>query len=286
MHPDGDVSDFQGISPKTTSIIHSGICARANHSPYSQNSDIACMMTLGTTLTRRTLASLELFRGLLPAAQQDVVASARAQRFIRNARIFNQGDSNARAHVLLDGSVRISQSGSDGAQIVMRLIAPGEMFGTVALFTDHRYPADAEAMTDTFEVSWSGADLLKLMQRHPQVATNALKIVGKRLQEAQDRMRELSTQRVEQRVAHAIVRLIRQTGRETEDGIAIMFPLRRKDIADICGTTLYSASRILTAWEKAGWLVTRDQRLIVRKPSEIRRIGEDLRGLRRGKGIA
>jgi CRP-like cAMP-binding protein len=244
------------------------------------------MMTLGTTLTRRTLASLELFRGLLPAAQQDVVASARAQRFVRNARIFNQGDSNPRAHVLLDGNVRISQSGSDGAQIVMRLIAPGEMFGTVALFTDHRYPADAEAMTDAFEASWSEGDLLKLMQRHPQIATNALKIVGKRLQEAQDRMRELSTQRVEQRVAHALVRLIRQAGRETDDGTAIAFPLRRKDIADICGTTLYSVSRIFTAWEKTGWLITRDQQLIVRKPSEIRRIGEDTRGPGRGNGIA
>jgi len=241
------------------------------------------MMTLGTTLTRRTLASLELFRGLLPAAQQDVVASARAQRFVRNARIFNQGDSNARAHVLLDGSVRISQSGSDGAQIVMRLIAPGEMFGTVALFTDHRYPADAEAMTGAVEASWSENDLLKLMQRYPQLATNALKIVSKRLQEAQDRMRELSTQRVEQRVAHAMIRLIRQTGRETDDGTAIMFPLRRKDIADICGTTLYSVSRILTAWEKTGWLITRDQQLIVRKPSEIRRIGEDLKGRDGGK---
>jgi CRP-like cAMP-binding protein len=83
-----------------------------------------------------------------------------------------------------------------------------------------------------------------------------------------------------------LVRLIRQAGRETDDGTAIAFPLRRKDIADICGTTLYSVSRIFTAWEKTGWLITRDQQLIVRKPSEIRRIGEDTRGPGRGNGIA
>jgi CRP-like cAMP-binding protein len=149
------------------------------------------------------------------------------------------------------------------------------MFGTVALFTDRRYPADADAMTDLLEASWSEADLLKLMQRHPQIAINALKIVGKRLQEAQNRLRELANQPVEQRVAHVIARLARQVGLKTEDGTAILFPLRRKDIADISGTTLYSVSRILTAWEKAGWLYSRDQQLTIRKPHEIRRIAEN-----------
>ena len=231
-------------------------------------------MHSGAALTPDALASMELFLDLLPAARREALESARVRRLARGVRIFNQGDGEARAHALLQGSVRILQSGSDGEQIVVRLIAPGEMFGTVALFTDHRYPADAEAMTDALEASWSEGDLLALMRRHPQIAINALKIVGERLQEAQNRLRELSTQRVEQRVAHAILRFARQAGRKTDDGTAIAFPLRRKDVADICGTTLYSVSRVLTAWEKAGWLVTRDRRLTVRRPSEIRRIAE------------
>jgi len=232
------------------------------------------MTNPGTTLTRKALASLELFRGLPPAVQGEVLASARVRRLFRNTRIFNQGDSDVRAHMLIDGSVRISQSGSEGGEIVMRLIGPGEMFGTVALFTDRRYPADAETMTDAIETSWSEGDLLKLMHRHPQIAVNALKIFGKRLQEVQDRVREVSTQRVEKRISHAILRLARQAGHETDGGTEITFPLRRKDIADLCATTLYSVSRVLTAWEKAGWLVTRDQQLTIRKPSEIRRVAE------------
>lgn len=233
------------------------------------------IMNSDSALAPETLASMELFVDLLPGARQEVLASARVRRLSRGVRIFNQGDGGVRAHALLEGSVRISQSGSDGEQIVVRLIAPGEMFGTVALFTDHRYPADAEAMTDALEASWSETDLLALMRRHPQIAINALTIVGMRLQEAQNRVRELSTQRVEQRMAHTILRLARQAGRKTDDGTAITFPLRRKDIADMCGTTLYSASRVLTAWEKAGWLVTRGRRLTVRRPAEIRRIAEE-----------
>jgi CRP-like cAMP-binding protein len=94
------------------------------------------------------------------------------------------------------------------------------------------------------------------------------------LQEAQDRMRELATQRVEQRVALTLLRLLGRAGRATPDGTTIELPLRRKDIADICGTTLHSASRILTPWERAGWLTTRDQHLTIREVAKIRRLAE------------
>jgi CRP-like cAMP-binding protein len=203
------------------------------------------------------------------------MASAHERRWPKETRIFNQGDAGVRAHALIEGSVRISQAGSDGAQIVMRFIAPGEMFGTVALFTDGRYPADAVTLVESLEASWSESELFDLMGRHPQIAINVIRVIGQRLQDVQDRLREVSTQRVERRVARAVLRLIRQAGQSTIDGTKIEFPLRRKDVADIPGTTLHTASRILTAWEKSGLLVSRSQRITIRKPSEILRIAED-----------
>lgn len=221
-----------------------------------------------------SLASLDLLRGLPSPALREASGSARFRTFSRNSRIFNQGDAGVRAHILIEGLVRISQSGSDGTQSVMRFIAPGEMFGTMGLFTDGRYPADAETLTDAVEVSWSEADLLKLMTHYPQIAISALTIVGQRLQEVQNRMRELSTQRVEQRLAHALLRLIKQAGHVTPGGIAIEFFLRRKDIADLSGTTVYSASRVLAAWQRAGWLISREQCFLITRSDEIQRIAD------------
>jgi CRP-like cAMP-binding protein len=225
--------------------------------------------------SRNDLSSLILFEGLSAPVLDEVVAVTRCRAMTRDTRIFNQGDSFVRAHLLVEGCVRIAQTGSDGGQIVVRFIGAGEMFGTVALFTDGRYPADADTLTDAIEFSWSEADLLKLMSAHSQIAINALKIVGKRIQEAQNRLRELSTQPVERRIAHTLLRLSRQAGRSAPEGIKISFPLRRKDIADICGTTLFSVSRVLTTWEKAGWVATRDQHLTIASISEIQRIGDN-----------
>ena len=232
-------------------------------------------MSEAKSLVPGTLASLELFQGLAPPALHEVLGVARVRRISRETRIFSQGNPGVRAHALVEGSVHISQSGSDGAQTVMRFIGPGEMFGTVALFTDGRYPADAIAVAHSLEVSWSEGELLELMGRHPKIAINVIRIIGKRLQEVQDRVRELSTQRAERRVAHAVLRLARQAGHSTIDGTAIEFPLRRKDVAALSGTTLHTASRILTGWEKAGLVLTRNQRLTIRGTAEIARIAEE-----------
>jgi CRP-like cAMP-binding protein len=101
---------------------------------------------------------------------------------------------------------------------VIRFIGPGEMFGTVALFTNRQYPADATTLSNSLKISWSETDLLALLRRHPQIALNVIRIIGKRLKEAQERMRELATQRAEQRVAHAVLRLAQQAGHGTVDG--------------------------------------------------------------------
>lgn len=226
-------------------------------------------------VTPQALAAMELFERLPLAALEKVAAAARVRLVPKDLCIFNQGDEGARAHAVIEGSVRIAQSGRDGAQVIMRFIGPGEMFGTVALFTDGRYPADAITLAETLEASWSEADLNGLIHRFPQIGINVIRIIGHRLQEVQNRVRELATQRAERRVAHTVLRLARQAGQSTIDGTAIRFPLRRKDVADISGTTLHTASRILTAWEKAGVLITNSQHLTIRQPAELLRIAEE-----------
>lgn len=220
------------------------------------------------------IADIALLVALPGDVLSDAAAAARVRHLARDARIFDQGEPAGRAHALLSGCVRISQAGSDGEEILVRLIGPGEIFGCVPILTDGLYPADAIVMADAVEISWDPADLLALMQRHSGLALNMVAILGQRLGEAQERLRELATQSADRRVAHTLLRLMDQAGCRTGDGIRIDFPLRRKDIADIAGTTLHTASRILAGWERRGLLVSQNQHLILSSPIDLRRIAE------------
>jgi CRP/FNR family transcriptional regulator, nitrogen oxide reductase regulator len=236
---------------------------------------MARMSDVTAPLTAGSLDGTELFLGLAPAALAEVMARARVRRLAKETTIFLQGAPADGCHVLLEGRVRIAQSDEDGAQLVVRFIGPGEMFGTMALFTDREYPAEAVAVVDSLEISWPEPALLELIGRYPQIALNIVRIVGARLREVQERLRELATQRVERRIAHVLLRLADQAGARTGAGTKIDFPLTRKDVAEMCGTTLHTVSRVLTAWEKAGLIVTNQQRVTIHAPAEIQRIADD-----------
>lgn len=221
------------------------------------------------------LVGMPLFSGLDGGALADVIGHAGARRFARGAPIFAQGDDAAAAHALIDGRVKIVQTGADGQQVVVRFIGPGEMFGSLGMFMGG-YPADAVAVSDCVEIHWPAAVMTGLMERHPRIALNALGIVGNRLVEVQNRLRELSTQRVERRIANALLRLVRQAGRRVETGVEIDFPLSRQDLAEMTGTTLHTVSRTLSAWEAQGLVESGRQHVVIRAPHALVTIAEDL----------
>lgn len=219
----------------------------------------------------KDLAGCELFLDLPPAALDRIFRVARICTLARNVTVFCQGAPAERAHVVLKGRIRIAQGDSEGALLVIRFIGPGETFGTLGLYTDHMYPATAITVTEAIEISWSETDLRALIGAYPDIAMNLVRIAGQRLHEAQERLRELATQRVERRIANVLVRLAAQAGDPSEKGTAISFPIGRKDVAEMCGATLHTVSRTFRTWEKAGLLSTRRQRITV----------SDLAGLKR-----
>jgi CRP-like cAMP-binding protein len=84
------------------------------------------------------------------------------------------------------------------------------------------------------------------------------------------------TERVERRVARALLRLVHDAGRRVEGGVEVAFPVSRQDIAEMTGTTLYTVSRLLSAWEERGIVRSGRRRIVLIKPDALVAIAEDL----------
>ncbi|HEY0331415.1 MAG TPA: Crp/Fnr family transcriptional regulator [Rhodopseudomonas sp.] len=231
------------------------------------------------TVDSSLVAHLPLFAGLAPGELDAVLHDARSARFAKNSAVFRQGDEAQSFYVLLHGHVRASKTTAGGEQVVVRYVSPGETFGVAMAIGLQRYPATATAVEDSIVLSWPAASWPRLVERFPQLASNTLRTVGTRLQESHSRVVEMSTQQVEQRIAHALLRLAKQAGRKVENGVEIAFPISRQDIAQMTGSTLHTVSRLLSSWESRGLIESGRQRIVLRDPHGLVLLSEqDPRG--------
>jgi CRP/FNR family transcriptional regulator, nitrogen oxide reductase regulator len=220
--------------------------------------------------------AIPLFAALDRAALEEVRAAAQMKRVDAGATFFREGDPASSFFVLDSGSVKLTQLTPEGHQVVLRLVGAGDAFGGVAAFGGGTYPITAEAVTDAAALEWLGSAMTRLMERHPRLALNALQFVAARLHELEVRYRQLATEKVERRVARALLRLVQQAGRPIEAGVLIDLPLSRDDIAQMTGTTLYTVSRIVSRFETDGLLDAGRQRVVIRNPTALARIADDL----------
>lgn len=213
--------------------------------------------------------SVGVFAGLGLDALQECSQSALRRTLAANRQVFSQGEPRARFHALVSGWVRVSQTGADGGQALLRFVGPGEPFGSFGIFVDGCYPAEATAVLECAELSWSAVQFRALMDSHPAISTNLLRLAGRRIGELQDRLREMAGQTAEQRIAMALVRLAEQAGSAVHDVTEIPWPLSRKDVAEISATTIYTTSRIIAEWQRQGFVSTTKGRIRLTSPARM-----------------
>ncbi len=219
-----------------------------------------------TKIDSSLVADLPLFAGFSTADLDAILSEARSVRVARNSTVFQQGEDAHSFFLLLHGHVRASKTTPAGEQIVVRYVATGETFGVARAIGLQQYPATATAVDDSVVLAWPSTTWPRLVERYPALATNTLQTVGARLQETHTRVVEMSTQQVEQRIANALLRLVKQSGRKVAHGIEIDFPISRQDIAQMTGTTLHTVSRTLSGWESKGLIESSRQKIVVREP--------------------
>lgn len=222
-----------------------------------------------SSLDKSLVAHLPMFAGLNPDDLDQIVREAQSIRYPKGTPVFQQDEEAHSFFILLHGHLRVIKVTPDGQQVVVRFITPGEPFGIAMAMGRTTYPATAMAIVDSIALVWPSATWPRLVARHPSLAVNTLQTVGSRLQDAHTRVVEISTEQVEKRVAHALLRLAHQAGRKGEDGVQIDFPISRQDVAEMTGTTLHTVSRILSAWEDRGLVESGRQRITIRDPHKL-----------------
>jgi CRP-like cAMP-binding protein len=233
-------------------------------------------MTLIAGNPAHLLASIEFFEDLSFQELDEITSTATHRDYDKETYLFHQGDLATRFCVLVEGKVKLTQLTEDGQQIILRYVSPGEAFAVIAVLSKIPYPVTAKTVNPVSLLTWDDQTMLHLMEKYPKLAINSLSILAKHIQEFQDRFREMATERVERRIARALLRLASQTGVKVENGILIDLTLTRQDLAEMTGTTLYTVSRTLSQWEKDGVVHSRREQVTILSPHRLVVIAEEM----------
>ena len=225
-------------------------------------------------IDRSLVRSLPLFTNMADAELDRLLARATMRRVKIGEAVFEQGQRATQFFLLLHGRLKVTQVTAEGQQIIVRVVHPGDLFGFAQALQRDDYPGTPIAAAESVLMSWPNEVWGSIVEENPHLAINAMRTIGQRLQEAHTRIREMSTEEVERRVAHAVLRLLEQAGRREKDGIHIDFPLIRQDVAELTGTTLHTVSRLFSAWESQGIVKGGRQKLLVRDRSRLEALAE------------
>ncbi|MBE9475668.1 MAG: Crp/Fnr family transcriptional regulator [Proteobacteria bacterium] len=220
-------------------------------------------------LDESLLADIPPFRKLQNAQIREILDSAIPKRFDAGVSVFEEGMDADRFYLLLDGHIRVIRTTPEGEQVIALYIASGQLFGLAPALGRKQYPATAMTADECLTLSWPTRIWPEFVAKYDGFATETYKIVGSRVDEMHSRIVEMATQHVEQRVACSLLRLINQTGKKVAKGVEIEFPITRQNISEMTGTTLHTVSRLLSAWQKAGIIVSGRRKITVIKPDEL-----------------
>ncbi|MDP3720313.1 MAG: Crp/Fnr family transcriptional regulator [Acidobacteriota bacterium] len=214
------------------------------------------------------LRRLPLFRRVSAPLRARVAEVARLKSYGKGELIFAEDDPSDAFIVIVSGRVKVFKSTPTGKEIILEIFGDGDPLGAVALYEGAPFMASALSLEPTAVISIEQAAFFRLLEAEPVLVRGLLSGLTLRLAELTRRLAELTGARVETRFARLFLKLSDQIGRPERGGVFVPMSLSRQELADLAGTTIETAIRIMSRWQKDNVLHTeKDGFVVVDRPA-------------------
>jgi CRP-like cAMP-binding protein len=201
-------------------------------------------------------------------AVNTILSAAARQQFPARQQLLSAGQPATRLFMLRSGRVRYYKTTKSGDEIVLYMLAKGDVFGLgTLLMQPANYMGSAEAMSDCDLLVWEHASIRTQAAAHPQLAENALKIVLQYLRSYVDRHLGLVTTNAQHRLAITLLDLGHRTGRVLPNGVEIA--ATNEQLGSLADISRFTTSRLLKGWERSGAISKGREKVVIHIPEAL-----------------
>jgi len=212
----------------------------------------------------KNLKKIDLFKNLTDEELKELQAYLVTTAYKKKEYIFSEGDSPEWFYIVSAGTVKVTKLSHEGKEIILEVISPHDIFGGVAVLRNFPYPANAVAMEDAEVIKMSRKNLMRLVDRFPNLMYFIALQLGDRMKSSHDSLKNIALERVEARIAALLLKLSNKVGVETKDGLLIDMRLTKQDVADMVGTTVETSIRTFSKFKKEGLVTDTDGKFIIK----------------------
>ncbi len=210
------------------------------------------------------------FEGLDAPDIKTILAAAVQKRFLTKSVVFHQGDPAGQLFLLLTGRARRFFLTQDGEKVVLLRVTPRELFGEASMLANPaEYLVSTEALTAINALVWSRGTIRSLCERYPRLLENALLISFDYLAAYRAAHASLICNSAPERLARVLTNLANGIGQKIPGGVEL--DIRNEELADEANISLFTTSRLLSAWQREGILVKRRGKVLLHFPYRLSR---------------
>ena len=185
------------------------------------------------------------------------------RRFGPNQVIFHLGDPGGLLYLISRGKVKISHTTSDGQEVVLAILGPGDFFGEMALLDDSPRSATAVALEPTETWTLHRGEFMTYLSDNPDFTLHVLKTLARHIRRLNTQLADIFFLDLPGRLARVLLNLAEQYGRKMQDGTLIDLSLTQTDLAEMTGATRVSINKALGRFRRAGWIRVNGRRVTV-----------------------
>jgi CRP/FNR family transcriptional regulator, nitrogen oxide reductase regulator len=214
--------------------------------------------------------AIPILAPLTPEDRAELSPLCELHAYEKGATLFEEGQPALFIHFLFVGRVKIVKAAPE-RDLILEILGPGEPVGAVAVFERRPFPATAIALEPSGTVSIPEREFFHLIEKRPEITRRLLAGLTLRLMALNRRLADM-TGSVEYRTARLFTTLADRIGKKQPEGIFVPLPLSRQEIADLVGTTIETAIRVMSRWQKDGLVATDKDGFLIRQIAALKEI--------------
>jgi len=219
------------------------------------------------------LSGITLFRGLSSEQLEKLAVRLHEQALPPDTNVITAKEPGGGAYVILSGTVKVYVTHTDGTEVILAVLGPGEVVGEMSLADSLGRSASVLTLEDSTLLWMDRRTFLSSMEEMPAIARNLVGILSRRLRLADTHTRSLAALDVHGRVAAQVLAFAREYGEPLPDG-GTLIPLRltQTELAGLVGASRVRVNQALGYYRKRGSIsLDKGNRLVVHDEEALKR---------------